>query len=77
MTNETLKSLVKENLDEFVKWLDDNGLTIEVEPKFRFVDTNGIALPFTLAAGMWAESRQKEQQALSAAEEVELELSKI
>lgn len=77
MTNETLKSLVKDNLDEFVKWLDANGWTMETEPKFRFVDSNGIALPFTLAAGIWAEARQKEQKALSAAEEVELELSKI
>ena len=77
MTNETLKSLVKENLDEFVTWLDDNCLTIETGPKLRFVDANGIALPFTLAAGMWAEARQKTQKALSAAEEVEIELSQI
>lgn len=63
MTNETLKSLVKENIDEFAEWLDENGWTIETEPKLRFVDVNGIALPFTLAAGMWAESRQKEQKA--------------
>lgn len=63
MTNETLKNLVKENLDEFVKWLDDNGWTIETEPKLRFVDVDGIALPFTLAAGTWAESRRKGQKA--------------
>ena len=30
MTNETLKNLVNENLDEFVKWLDDNGLQYEL-----------------------------------------------
>jgi len=64
MTNETLKNLVKENLDEFVKWLDDSGWTIETEPKLRFADANGIALPFTLAAGMWAEARHKEQKAM-------------
>ena len=77
MTNETLKSLVKENLDEFVKWLDDNGWAIETGPKLRFVDANGIALPFTLAAGVWAGARQKAQKALSAAEEVEKALSEI
>lgn len=63
MTNETLKNLVKENLDEFAEWLDDNGWTIETEPKLRFVDADGIALPFALAAGMWAEACQKTRKA--------------
>lgn len=63
MTNETLKSFVKENLDEFAEWLDKNGWTIETEPKLRFVDVNGIALPFTLAASIWAEACQKTHRA--------------
>lgn len=64
MTNETLKSLVNENLDEFVEWLDNNGWTTEkMGAKLRFVDANGIALPFTLIAGIWAGARQKMQKA--------------
>lgn len=69
MDIEELKNLVKENIDEFVEWLKYNDWTMETKPKLRFITADGTALPFSLAAGMWAEARQIELEEAKAAEE--------
>ncbi|WP_407450927.1 hypothetical protein [Fibrobacter sp.] len=61
MDIESLKTLVKENREEFATWLADNDWSIETKPKPRFVAPNGIKLPFSLAAGMWAEERKNKK----------------
>ena len=59
MDNKSLISLLKENLNEFVKYLDKNGLSQDPNDKAYFVSAEGIKLPFLVVATLWEKERQK------------------
>ncbi len=59
MDNETLIRLIKDNLNEFVKYLDKNGLSQDANDKAYFVSAEGIKLPFLVVAAMWEREQQK------------------
>ena len=59
VNNEFLIRLVKDNLNEFVKWLDKNDLSQDPINKTYFVSAEGIKFPFLVVAAMWEKEQQK------------------
>ena len=62
MDNTSLIRFLKENLNEFVKYLDKNGLSQDPNDKAYFVSSEGIKQPFLLVADLW----RKEKETLEA-----------
>ena len=58
MDNKSLIRLLKENLNEFVKYLDKNGLSQDPNDKAYFVSSEGIKLPFLLVADLWRKEKE-------------------